>query len=175
MDSGEESPTKLSREHVFVRQTSLRVQSICNICTEPVGLISTDLRLGCQCLIHADCLGNYIKSKLGDKQSILNPLQDHEKIEVDDIIVEEAIICPYYQSKVEFNECNYKNTDAGKNDKDDKYFLTTIDLHFLVYYRVSHSQLNFLILKFFLNRPTTFILEENNKNLIQIQTNTNLE
>ena len=124
--------SKSSREHILIRQTSLKVQSVCKICTLNVGLVPSDIRLGCECLIHADCLANYIKSKLGDKESIINPLNDHEQIEVDDIIVEEAIICPYYQKNDDFNECNYKYTIVGKNDKDDKYFLTTTDVHFLV-------------------------------------------
>jgi len=130
------SQTKSPRSHMFIRQSSLKSQSICQICGDSVGLSENDIRLGCTCLIHSTCLGQYIKSKIGDKDSIIRPLEKHEKVELqhsgksDKSVEDETIICPYYQPG--FNECKFKETEIGKEDPDDKYFLTIIDLEFLL-------------------------------------------
>lgn len=78
----------------LIRQHSKISQSICGICLDDDSLVGssdslTDMRLGCTCAIHYDCLVGYIKSCLRNK----------------DTINKNGIHCPYYSKEEKLSRC----------------------------------------------------------------------
>ena len=53
----------------LVRLSSHTEEKSCVTCKEPVGMDEFDIRLGCRCLVHFDCLSGYIKSIIANRSS----------------------------------------------------------------------------------------------------------
>lgn len=53
----------------LVRLSSHTEEKSCVTCKEPVGMDEFDIRLGCRCLVHFDCLSGYIKSIITNRSS----------------------------------------------------------------------------------------------------------
>ena len=72
----------------------MAVVSTC-FCLETVsGNDFGDIQLRCSCLVHHDCLVQYIQSQLGDRLSLFSSIQKHNEEEM----LHCAIICPYTYS-----------------------------------------------------------------------------
>ena len=75
----QQTPQSYSTPIMKMNELSLRVASgteevECFCLGDPVGRGTTDLRLGCNCLVHYDCLVSYIRVALGDKMSLMNSM-----------------------------------------------------------------------------------------------------
>ena len=53
----------------LVRLSSHTEEKCCVTCKDPVGMDEFDIRLGCRCLVHFDCLSGYIKSIIANRSS----------------------------------------------------------------------------------------------------------
>ena len=94
----------------------------CNCSDGDSDLSSTSkfVRLCCSCVLHYSCLIAYIRSKLGDRQSIT--LQ--------------GVSCPYGC------ECkSFKTLEGATGDQTEQYYITVNDLDSIVDYGMSHPEL----------------------------------
>ena len=58
----------------LVRQASGNSLELCSICQDETKLVGSsgilDIRIGCSCMYHYECLVTYIKVTLGDKEAL---------------------------------------------------------------------------------------------------------
>lgn len=118
LDTDDSNPTV--RNPTLIRQASGNEVKEC-FCIEEVGKGGQhDLRLGCQCLVHYDCLVLYLREKLRDRAALFAAMPDK---------AHRGIHCPYY-SKAN-NLCGYI-APAGAAKEDQVYFLKVFDLDDIV-------------------------------------------
>jgi hypothetical protein len=104
----------------LIRQASGQTEKNC-YCTDNVGKSVGDLRLGCGCLVHYQCLVKYIRVKLEDKNALLNSFGKQK---------ENGIVCPYALA----DECN----------NGERYYMTTGDLNSLVSFGIDNHTSEYL-------------------------------
>jgi hypothetical protein len=69
---------------------------------------------------------NEINNNIGENSNIRSQITRSESITDNDDL--EVFCCPFYVSR----QCKYKETELGKVDPDDKYFITLKDLSFII-------------------------------------------
>ena len=145
LDFGNISPSRSKKRNdsFHVRSASGGEEKDC-FCfgDEKVGRRAGDLRLGCMCLVHYDCLISYIRVSLGDKARLMRTLSVSDDNQIT------GIICPYYSPHV--SQCRFaardflsnsfsfstesvdKHVESSRDGDSSKYFLTIDDLENLV-------------------------------------------
>ena len=127
---------------------------------EKVGRRPGDLRLGCMCLVHYDCLVAYIRVSLGDKARLMRTFSMSDDSQMT------GILCPYYSPQA--SQCRFSTKDilssfsysfesvdqnvelrGGKS----RYYLTVDDLENLVTFGAALEKLKSLENEFDQNNP----------------------
>ena len=93
----EEQEEQEEQQFPLVRNASLSSSDedcICFSCRDSVGTRRSDLRLGCRCLVHHNCLISYLKSIINDRMTT-SALD----------ITQKGIHCPNYNKNTSHNEC----------------------------------------------------------------------
>ena len=111
------SMSRLEAPFPMIRQASGNEIRDC-FCSEQVGRVnwSSDLRLGCRCMVHYFCIVRYVRLALGNKRELLHSIPEGTD--------RPGILCPYSR--------------AGSCARG-PYFLTTADLQILVDYGIQHA------------------------------------
>lgn len=137
---------------------------------EKVGRRAGDLRLGCMCLVHYDCLISYIRVSLGDKARLMRTLSVSEDNQIT------GILCPYYSPHT--SQCRFvardflsksfsfstesvdKYVESSRDGESSKYFLTIDDLENLVTFGAALEKLKSPDTAFDQNRNQPLTKEE---------------
>ena len=105
-----------SRRRRHIRYASGKEEVECFCYVEKAGRGAGDIRLGCMCLVHYDCLVQYIRSQLGDRSSLLNSMSrdesmdDHQDPQSKS---KKGIVCPFYSPYG--NMCKFIAPNVGED------------------------------------------------------------
>ena len=122
-----EQPPAMLRQATVEHETAA-----CNFCDEAVSIGGRrDIRLGCRCLVHIDCLTKYIRHKMEDVGLLRTQMQrggDGRALLPHEI----GIVCPFFSRAVLLNQCQKSNGERYIINLEDMQQLFLLSSEFLL-------------------------------------------